>query len=118
MTYDRRKGKYMATATLTQEEEQVTVQQDERNTIAEEPRTDEAESASLTAEDSHEEQAAEIHLPDPSIWPLVIAVGTAILMAGIILHLWMVLGGVLMLFIGIGGWLYQDVQVARRGGHH
>lgn len=59
-----------------------------------------------------------VHMPDPSIWPLVIATGTAGLMLGIVLGLWLLFAGVVVLVIGIGGWLYQDIQVARRSEHH
>ncbi len=59
-----------------------------------------------------------VHMPDPSIWPLVIATGTAMLMLGIVLGLWILGAGIVVLVIGIGGWLYQDIQVARRSEHH
>jgi hypothetical protein len=57
-------------------------------------------------------------MPDPSIWPLVIATGTALLMLGLVMGLWLLGVGVAVLVIGIGGWLYQDIQVARRSEHH
>lgn len=65
-----------------------------------------------------DETASAVHLPDPSIWPLVIAVGLAVLMSGIVLHLLVLLAGLAILVFGIGGWIYQDIQVARRSEEH
>jgi hypothetical protein len=73
---------------------------------------------SPAAQDDEEGIEVVVHMPDPSIWPLVIATGTAILMLGIVLGLWLVGAGLIVLVIGIGGWLYQDIQVARRSEHH
>jgi hypothetical protein len=39
-------------------------------------------------------------------------------MAGIVIHLVVVLVGLAVFVFGIGGWLYQDIQVARRQEHH
>jgi hypothetical protein len=79
--------------------------------------------AQVPHDEAHTEAAADeegeaIHLPDPSIWPLVIATGVTILLAGIPLHLIIIVTGLAVLVFGIGGWLYQDIQVAKRDGHH
>jgi hypothetical protein len=69
---------------------------------------------------AHEEgeYIPDVHLPDPSIWPFVMALGLAILMAGIVLHLLILVAGLAVFVFGLGGWLYQDIQVARRSEHH
>ncbi len=58
------------------------------------------------------------HMPDPSIWPIVIALGVSVLILGIALSLWVIAAGLAILLGGLGGWIYQDIQVARRGDHH
>ncbi len=58
------------------------------------------------------------HLPDPSICPIVIAFGVCILFYGIVLNLLLVLVGLMIVVAGIAGWIYQDIQVAKRGEHH
>ncbi len=58
------------------------------------------------------------HLPDPSIWPLVIALGISTLLLGIAVHLYVMIAGLIVFAFGLGGWIYQDIQVARRGEHH
>lgn len=55
-----------------------------------------------------------VHLPDPSIWPIVIAFGIALLINGVVLGLPVALGGILTLALGIGGWIRQDIIVSLR----
>ncbi len=55
-----------------------------------------------------------VHLPDPSIWPIVIALGIALLINGVVLGLPVALGGLLILALGIGGWIRQDIIVSLR----
>ncbi len=62
-----------------------------------------------------------VHLPDPSIWPIVIALGIATLINGIVLGLPVLILGLLVIATGIGGWIRQDILVSLReqdGSHH
>lgn len=71
-----------------------------------------------TEPSAHTEEAGTVHLPDPSICPFIIAVGITVTLTGLLIGVAQILVGVLILAAGIGGWVYQDVQVARRGEHH
>lgn len=55
-----------------------------------------------------------VHLPDPSIWPIVIALGIAVLVNGIVLGLPVLVLGLLLIAFGIGGWIRQDILVSLR----
>ncbi len=69
--------------------------------------------------DAYDEEEETIpHMPDPSIWPLVLAFGMTVMVTGIVFNLFVVLAGIAIFVFAIGGWLYQDVQVARREDHH
>jgi len=46
-----------------------------------------------------------IHLPAPSIWPAVVALGVALLMFGFITGLVYTIAGALALILGLGGWI-------------
>jgi hypothetical protein len=108
----------------TQEEEQIQTMdpaQQESNGIDPAVQPDNMNGAATqdeTAIHTEEDYIPDVHLPDPSIWPFVMACGLAILMAGIVIHLFIVLAGLAVFVFGLGGWLYQDIQVARRGDHH
>jgi cytochrome c oxidase subunit 1 len=66
-----------------------------------------------------------IHLPNPSYWPLVSAIGVAGLFVGIMLvHKtgpWGIIVGVAILFLGIFNWLfekgYSEFRTSAHGGH-
>jgi hypothetical protein len=73
--------------------------------------------ATQSAESAHAEHD-HIHLPDPSIWPFVIALGSAVLLAGIVLGFVVLVPGLLILGIGVGGWVYEDIELERRSEHH
>ncbi len=60
----------------------------------------------------------EIHLPPPSIRPIIMAFGITILAAGIVTSIWMVLIGLLILVFGLGGWIWDDIQQDRQGPQH
>ena len=66
---------------------------------------------------------AEVHLPDPSIWPLIVGVGALLL--GFALVFWTrdrhngvagpVLGAaILAVFVAIAGWAYEDGRMRRK----
>jgi len=58
----------------------------------------------------HEHEHDEIHMPPPSIRPITMALGTAIFAAGIVISLWVVLVGLVIFLIGLGGWIWDDIQ--------
>jgi hypothetical protein len=59
---------------------------------------------------------AGIHLPDPTIWPAVLAFGLMGLAFAVALQSWIVLGvGVLMFVLGLGGWVVLEVKEFRAG---
>jgi hypothetical protein len=49
-----------------------------------------------TQQDSHAEPHQAFHLPPPSIWPAVLAVGIALLLTGLIINLVVVIIGALL----------------------
>ena len=49
----------------------------------------------------------EIHLPRPSVWPMVVAAGISLLCAGIALVLVISLIGALVLALGLSGWIQE-----------
>ena len=73
---------------------------------------------------------AEIHLPAPTFWPLVLGVGFFGIVAGLLLWMvrstranagysaevaWGVLGlGFLVLAVGVGGWVISGIQERRK----
>lgn len=61
-------------------------------------------------QDSHAEGHEAIHLPPPSIWPAVLAVGIALILTGLILNLVVLSAGVVIAVIATALW----VRDARR----
>ena len=49
-----------------------------------------------------------MHLPSPSIWPLVLAVGVALSLLATVIHFVLAILGVPLLAIALGGWLQQS----------
>jgi Flp pilus assembly protein TadB len=54
-------------------------------------------------EDQHE--SAE-HLPGPSFWPIVLALGTAVTLTGVVTKLAFVIVGLVVVVVALGGWLW------------
>ena len=78
-------------------------------------------SAEHTAHAAHADESQQIdhiHLPDPSIWPIVIALGSTILLAGVVLGLVVLFLGLVMLGAGVIGWVYEDIQIEQRSEGH
>jgi cytochrome c oxidase subunit I len=48
-----------------------------------------------------------VHLPSPSYWPLVVAVGLPIIAYGLIYTLWLAIPGGLLVMAGIYGWVLE-----------
>lgn len=63
-----------------------------------------------TQQDAHAEAHQAIHLPPPSIWPAVLAVGIALLLTGLIINLAVVIVGAL---VSVGATVFW-VRDARR----
>ena len=56
-------------------------------------------------EAEHPEAHDAIHLPPPSIWPVLVAVGIALLLTGLILNLVMVISGAVIAVLSIAFWI-------------
>jgi hypothetical protein len=54
-----------------------------------------------------------IHLPPPSISPLVVSLGLAVILLGLIFNVFILGIGVLILVGGLALWLAQDVHAFR-----
>ena len=52
----------------------------------------------------------ERHLPQPSIWPVALALGVSIACAGVITHWVILLGGALLAAVALGGWVVDAVR--------
>lgn len=61
-----------------------------------------------TGSETHEHGA--IHMPDPSIFPLVLAVGMTFIPLGLLLGPVVLVIGLIVFAIGLGGWLTQDTK--------
>jgi hypothetical protein len=59
------------------------------------------------AADDHEHG---IHLPDPSIYPMITAVGLTLMAAGVLWGLWLSGIGVLLLLFGIYAWCFEPIN--------
>jgi len=66
--------------------------------------------ASTPEHESHDEAHGAFHLPPPSIWPVVVAIGIALLLTGLIINLIIVAVGALLVIASIALW----VRDARR----
>ncbi|MGC8472810.1 MAG: cytochrome c oxidase subunit 4 [Candidatus Dormibacteria bacterium] len=57
--------------------------------------------------ESHEEEpgAGEEHLPGPSFWPVLLAVGVAMSLIGVITKVVVVVIGLIILVVALGGWI-------------
>jgi hypothetical protein len=62
------------------------------------------------AQDSHAKGHEAIHLPPPSIWPAVLALGIAFLLTGLVLNLVLLIAGVVISVAATALW----VRDARR----
>jgi len=69
--------------------------------------------ASTPQPESHEDAHGAFHLPPPSIWPVVLAIGIALVLTGLILNLIIVAVGALLVVGSTALW----VRDARREFH-
>jgi len=62
------------------------------------------------AENEEDVDVHSIHLPDPSYWPLVTAIGLALMGGGVVFHLAISIVGALIMLVGIYGWAFEPVN--------
>jgi cytochrome c oxidase subunit 1 len=63
--------------------------------------------------------ATDVHLPSPSYWPLVMAVGFPLVGYGLIFNYWWAVPGALLIVLGIFGWVFEPSTDPNSGhGHH
>jgi len=58
----------------------------------------------------------EIHLPGPSIWPVILGLGAAVLVTGVVFRGPVLVLGLLIFLAGIIGWIFED-DIQRWRGH-
>lgn len=54
-----------------------------------------------------EEPEPHIHLPPPSYWPIIFAIGTAMALGGIVIYpaVWII--GIIVVLVALAGWLRE-----------
>jgi len=63
------------------------------------------------------DEQPEDHLPSPSIWPIVLALGLMLIAAGVVSNILISLGGVLVMLGAIAGWTLEN-RAAGQEDHH
>ena len=71
--------------------------------------SDEPEAAT-GADAGHDEDGEGIHLPNPSFWPLVLAVGLPVMGYGVLYSTPVLLVGALITFVGAFGWVHEPSE--------
>ncbi len=72
-----------------------------------------------TAEEvAHDGSNTNVHLPSPSYWPIVAALGLPIIGYGLIYNLWLCVVGGLFVLGGLYGWVFEPVDDPNADGHH
>ena len=74
-----------------------------------------------TAEVAHDGSAKGVHLPSPSYWPVVVALGLPFVAYGLIFNLWITGVGALLLLGGLYGWVFEppdDPEGHAHDDHH
>jgi cytochrome c oxidase subunit 1 len=66
--------------------------------------------------DEHGDAGHDIHLPSPSYWPLVAALGMPLIGYGVLYTWWLVGLGVLMALFGFYGWAMEPSVAPERHG--
>ena len=73
------------------------------------------------ADVAHDGSATGVHLPSPSYWPLVLALGLPLVGYGLIFNLWITGVGALVILLAIYGWVFEppdDPEAHAHGDHH
>ena len=72
-----------------------------------------------TAEEvAHDGSNTNVHLPSPSYWPIVAALGLPIIGYGLIYNLWLCVVGGLFVVSGLFGWVFEPVDDPNADGDH
>jgi cytochrome c oxidase subunit I len=72
-----------------------------------------------TEEIAHDgSNGANVHLPSPSYWPIVIGLGLPIIAYGLIYTLWLCVVGGLLVLGGLYGWVFEPVDDPEAGHGH
>src|ERR1700691_5562290 len=50
-----------------------------------------------------------VEMPRPTVWPLVLAVGVGLVAAGVATQFALSIIGAVLLFVGLGGWVSQNL---------
>ncbi|MDD5370701.1 MAG: cytochrome c oxidase subunit 4 [Anaerolineaceae bacterium] len=53
------------------------------------------------------------HLPKPSIWPILVATGITLMVAGVLSHWLVSAAGIILLIVSVGGWTQENREQAR-----
>ena len=70
------------------------------------------------AEDvAHDGSATGVHLPSPSYWPVVVALGLPLVAYGLIYNLWITGIGALVILGGLYGWVFEPPDDPEDHGH-
>jgi cytochrome c oxidase subunit 1 len=67
---------------------------------------------------AHDGSNTNVHLPAPSYFPIVAALGMPIIGYGLIFNLWLCVAGGLLLLGGLYGWVFEPADDPDAGGHH
>ena len=74
------------------------------------------------AEDvAHDGSATDVHLPSPSYWPVVVALGLPLVAYGLIYNLWITGVGALLILGGLYAWVFEppdDPEAHAHDDHH
>jgi hypothetical protein len=66
------------------------------------------EAPSMHEDNVHAPDHGDIHLPPPSIWPLILAIGMAILAMGLVFRGPVLILGLLVFVAALLGWIFED----------
>jgi cytochrome c oxidase subunit 1 len=58
-----------------------------------------------------------IHLPSPSFWPIVLALGLTLIAIGVVTSIAASILGVVVILASIAGWTMEN-RAAEQGAHH
>ncbi|MXZ29458.1 MAG: cytochrome c oxidase subunit I [Acidimicrobiia bacterium] len=70
------------------------------------------------ADVAHDGSATDVHLPSPSYWPVVVALGLPLVAYGLIYNLWITGLGALLILGGLYGWVFEPPDDPEAHDHH
>jgi membrane-bound ClpP family serine protease len=62
--------------------------------------------------EEHEEEVEHIHMPPPSWAPIILALGMTGMAFGVALSPILIVVGTVLLLLGIGMWVYEEIKLA------